>query len=170
MNGQRLRPDSATSRIVDDLTETGPSTVTQITSRLGYPRRTVSTCLHRAEHRGLVVRGPASPDGVIWSLPHQATVDTGWRDRAACASLDDPSIMFPEDAIRSGRWSLAAEEAMRVRELAAVAVCEPCPVRAECLSYAVGLGVSFDLAGVWGGLTVADRAALRRMIRQDEAS
>ena len=38
----------------------------------------------------------------------------------------------------------------KARELRAKAVCESCPVRAECLDHAVSSGERY---GVWGGLT-----------------
>ena len=45
-------------------------------------------------------------------------------------------------------------EAARIRD--AKAVCETCPVKAECLAAATDAD-----HGIWGGLTVAERAATR---------
>jgi WhiB family transcriptional regulator, redox-sensing transcriptional regulator len=42
----------------------------------------------------------------------------------------------------------------KARELRAKAVCEDCPVRAECLDHALGAGERY---GVWGGLTSDER-------------
>jgi WhiB family redox-sensing transcriptional regulator len=41
----------------------------------------------------------------------------------------------------------------------AVRICRRCPVRPECLSYAIGRP---DLHGIWGGSTQAERTLLRR--------
>jgi WhiB family redox-sensing transcriptional regulator len=43
----------------------------------------------------------------------------------------------------------------------AMTLCKACPVRAECLSYALSNNESF---GVWGGFTVRRRGRLRRVI------
>jgi WhiB family redox-sensing transcriptional regulator len=43
--------------------------------------------------------------------------------------------------------------------LRAKAVCESCPVRAECLNHAVRAGERY---GVWGGLTSDERLAWRQ--------
>ena len=47
----------------------------------------------------------------------------------------------------------------KARELRAKAVCESCPVRAECLDHAVSSGERY---GVWGGLTSDERLTWRR--------
>jgi hypothetical protein len=43
-------------------------------------------------------------------------------------------------------------------EAFALAICAECPVRAECLAYAVERGERF---GVWGGMTARQRRRLR---------
>ncbi|MEV1292752.1 WhiB family transcriptional regulator [Pseudonocardia sp. NPDC049635] len=79
--------------------------------------------------------------------------DVGWRLGAACASTD-PEVFFP--TATRGR-PLARAEA------AALAVCAGCPVLAPCRVWAVA-----ELAhGVAGGLTEAERVALRRTGRPD---
>lgn len=57
-----------------------------------------------------------------------------WRNDAACfgMSLD---IFFPESFMDKGP---------------AIAVCETCPVRCECLEYAINMAPSYRY-GVWGG-------------------
>jgi WhiB family redox-sensing transcriptional regulator len=82
-----------------------------------------------------------------------ATADnlTGWWSRAACRSAD-PELFFPVSA--SGP---ALGQAQRAK-----AVCAGCPVRADCLSYALAAG---SLQGVWGGMTEDER----RLLRQREA-
>ena len=66
--------------------------------------------------------------------------DTTWRTLASCARHD------PESWFDTGS------------EYAAKAVCASCPVRAECLDYALHAGEPY---GVWGGLTAVERAPLR---------
>ena len=63
----------------------------------------------------------------------------------------DPDESFPV----SSRKEVARREAAR-----AIAVCMACPVRAECLELSLR---HWDIGqhGVWGGLVVAERVALR---------
>jgi len=49
-------------------------------------------------------------------------------------------------------------EARRMRERRARGVCGGCDVRAACAAFAVRTGQDF---GIWGGLTEADRQAVR---------
>lgn len=76
--------------------------------------------------------------------------DAGWRDRAACRH-SDPDLFFP--AGTSG----AALEELR----AAKALCATCPVREQCLAFA--LETNQD-AGVWGGASEEERRELRRKV------
>lgn len=71
-----------------------------------------------------------------------------WRARARCAGVD-PELFFPTAAPGTARY----EEEVA----AAKAVCQVCPVRAECLSFALKALEH----GVAGGLDVAERRALR---------
>jgi WhiB family redox-sensing transcriptional regulator len=66
-----------------------------------------------------------------------------WRDAALCAQTDLDAF-FP-DANRS------AAPAKRI--------CAACPVVAECLAYALATSQAY---GVWGGMSVRERAALKR--------
>ncbi len=72
-------------------------------------------------------------------------MNEAWRRRAACIG-EDPAVFFPEP----GRVSTDI--------VAARAVCARCPVRVECLEYAL---VAEDI-GIWGGTTPPQRAAIRR--------
>jgi WhiB family redox-sensing transcriptional regulator len=74
-----------------------------------------------------------------------------WRDQAMCRGYD-PDLFFP--AGETGPALAHAE--------AAKAVCLGCPVRAECLEFAM---VSNQEAGVWGGFTEEERRKLRRSWR-----
>ena len=70
-----------------------------------------------------------------------------WRARAACRD-SDVSVFFP-----------SSEEEAAVPK----AICAGCPVREECLEWA--LATRQD-EGVWGGLTEAERRRLRRRRRE----
>jgi WhiB family redox-sensing transcriptional regulator len=73
-----------------------------------------------------------------------------WQDKAACLGLD-VQLFFGADEEQQ-----AEREA---REAKAKAVCESCPVRRECLDYALGNSVRY---GIWGGLNEKERALERR--------
>ena len=71
--------------------------------------------------------------------------EADWQDAAACRAAD-PDLFFPDRE--------AVEAIARAKE-----VCASCPVREECLAYAVELNQS---EGIWGGHTPAERRRLRR--------
>ncbi|MGC5341809.1 WhiB family transcriptional regulator [Streptomyces sp. DT24] len=75
-----------------------------------------------------------------------------WRMSAACRD-EDPDLFFPIGS--SGPALLQVEEAK--------AVCRGCPVREQCLRWA--LENSQD-SGVWGGLSENERRALKRRTRK----
>lgn len=70
-----------------------------------------------------------------------------WRLRAACAgSWDDMYPAHPGDR----RYRLPAKQ-----------LCVPCPVRRDCLRYAMDTERSeYERFGVWGGLTPEERQEL----------
>ncbi len=79
-----------------------------------------------------------------------------WRDEAACLGAD-PDLFFPDETVRvSPKGRLAYDR--QVAE--AVEVCGRCPVTAECLADALGLG-DRDVAGIRAGLTAQERVPLR---------
>lgn len=61
-----------------------------------------------------------------------------WQDDAVCATTD-PDLFFPD-----------------IRDPARLAkrICNSCPVKQECLDYAIQAGEEF---GVWGGTTEIER-------------
>ena len=73
-----------------------------------------------------------------------------WQDRAACAGTTMLLFFGPD------RETQAEQEA---RETEAKAVCASCPVRAECLAYALRPSVRY---GIWGGLNERERSLERR--------
>ena len=74
-----------------------------------------------------------------------------WVVDAACAG-SDPEAWFPDHGRR-------AEETV-------VRVCGGCPVRQECLEYALPRP---ELVGVWGGLTASQRDQARRRAARGQA-
>ena len=76
-----------------------------------------------------------------------------WRQRAACRD-EDPELFFPLSEIGPGTHQVAR----------AKAVCASCPVRAECLGYALDNGLDH---GIFGGTTESERRTLRRRARTD---
>lgn len=73
-----------------------------------------------------------------------------WRSRGACLSAD-PDLFFPLSSSGPGQW----------QEGKAKAVCVLCPVRPQCLAFAL---TTSQLHGVWGGATEDER---RRWREQD---
>jgi WhiB family transcriptional regulator, redox-sensing transcriptional regulator len=71
-----------------------------------------------------------------------AAPDLSWRPQGACHDLD-PQTFYPSRG-----------ESIRP----AVAVCEACPVRAECLEWAL----HHENFGIWGGQSERARRTMRR--------
>ena len=74
----------------------------------------------------------------LWRRP-------GWRKHAACRGLD-PELFHPE----RGEVTDQAKH-----------VCFGCPVRDECLTYAL---THFEKFGIWGGLSERERRPLRKRL------
>lgn len=72
-----------------------------------------------------------------------------WRTQAACRGLPT-ELFFPADGDDAG-----AERAK--------AVCRDCPVRRQCVAYALP---DPNLYGVWGASTADQRRNRRRQLRQ----
>lgn len=74
-----------------------------------------------------------------------------WKDDAACNGID-PDLFFSSD-----------DKAQR----RALELCKACPVREECLRWAVE---HREMYGIWGGMEESDRRSLiRERRRQREA-
>lgn len=79
-------------------------------------------------------------DGILGLLTDP---DRDWQDQAICAQTD-PESFFPE----KGGTTAPAKK-----------ICLDCPVRAECLDYALAHDERF---GIWGGLSERERRRLKR--------
>jgi WhiB family redox-sensing transcriptional regulator len=77
-----------------------------------------------------------------------ANADYSWRNDAICRDTD-PDLFFPV-----GTTGLALVQIARAKE-----VCGECPVKVDCLDYA--LETNQD-SGIWGGLSEEERRVLRR--------
>ncbi|MFF5986930.1 WhiB family transcriptional regulator [Prauserella flavalba] len=74
-----------------------------------------------------------------------------WSERAACRD-EDPELFFPVSDMGPG-----AQQTEQAK-----AICARCPVRAECLTYALESGLDY---GIFGGTTERERRALVRRNR-----
>ncbi|MFE5842009.1 WhiB family transcriptional regulator [Streptomyces niveus] len=80
---------------------------------------------------------------------------TDWRLAAVCCD-EDPELFYPIG--NTGPALVQIEEAK--------AVCRRCPVREQCLQWALENGQDH---GVWGGLSVDERRARRRRAARQRA-
>jgi WhiB family redox-sensing transcriptional regulator len=69
--------------------------------------------------------------------------DRAWMEHGACIDKN-PDLWFPERGDRGKE---------------AIAICATCPVRVDCLEYAITHHESF---GIWGGRNVSQRTRTRR--------
>lgn len=72
-----------------------------------------------------------------------------WMHRAACRGVD-PELFFPGRGDKNDQ---------------AAAICQPCPVRLDCLDHAITTG---EKLGMWGGLNEKQRRRARRERRAAE--
>jgi WhiB family redox-sensing transcriptional regulator len=98
---------------------------------------------------------PATETAVLLSpqLLAEARSDTArtWASQALCVGTDPEFFFPPGDG--------PAIEARRI--------CAMCPVRGQCLAYAV---TADEPSGIWGGLDPRERHSLRRQIQRQEPS
>jgi WhiB family transcriptional regulator, redox-sensing transcriptional regulator len=84
----------------------------------------------------------------------RAALGSLW-EQAACQTAD-PELFFPLAGAGAGRAKLAR----------AKAVCAACPVREQCLDYALQTEQAY---GVWGGAAEGERRAIAARRRRDFA-
>lgn len=87
----------------------------------------------------------------LHSYPNQDWLysDEDWQDSAACRG--QPAAIFFAPA------HFERKEARALRERQAKAVCAACPVRKQCLSYALRIK---EPHGIWGGFNELERRAM----------
>jgi WhiB family redox-sensing transcriptional regulator len=111
--------------------------------RRGPRRDRCDRCYQRIRRNGhlstfTLARPPRA--AFLWSPP------PAWTTRALCSEVD-PDLWYPDH--------YSARECR-----AAIAICAGCPVRADCLEYALAIGEVNE--GIWGGLTPTQRQAEQR--------
>ena len=86
--------------------------------------------------------------------------DETWREHASCKGMH-PSLFHPtRGEIEVQRQALAICNGRPARR--GKGKTKPCPVRAECLAYAIAMPPSVDLSGIYGGMTHRERVTVRR--------
>jgi WhiB family transcriptional regulator, redox-sensing transcriptional regulator len=73
---------------------------------------------------------------------------TDWRAAGACLAVD-PDLFFP---VAVG--TAASQDTTR-----ALQICDSCPVKRQCLEFAMRNG---EVSGIWGGTTPDDRVRVLR--------
>ena len=83
-----------------------------------------------------------------------------WQQEAACKSDDQPywDVFFGIQTA-SGRVDFTEEMKETAKQ-----ICDSCPVRIECLTYALDNNIRF---GIWGGLTEQERLELTNGIDEE---
>ena len=103
-----------------------------------------------------LMRAPSNSTAGIWSVVE----DQSWMESANCKGMThlfySPHVHGPEcnDQCIDGRKEKGRNE--RVNQ--ARALCAGCPVRKQCLQFAM---VTMQLDGVWGGKTERERQDMR---------
>ena len=94
--------------------------------------------------------------GIRFSVFDETTAaEREWFGRAQCRDTD-LLVFFP-----LGAGENPPPKVVRARTAKAKDICSMCPVRNECLSWAL---VHNERYGIWGGRTEDERAALRRSL------
>jgi WhiB family transcriptional regulator, redox-sensing transcriptional regulator len=75
-----------------------------------------------------------------------------WQFEGACNGIKTDEF-FLEDNMRG--------KTKRLREVSAVAICNTCPVKQQCLDHALSVP---EVYGVWGGMTEEQRHALAKKL------
>lgn len=90
---------------------------------------------------------------ITFYLEPGAAAETDWRQMANCKSVTDPDLFFP-----IGTTGPALDQIEEAKE-----ICRPCPVKAECLEWAISTQQD---TGVWGGLSEEERKEYAKTGRQ----
>jgi WhiB family transcriptional regulator, redox-sensing transcriptional regulator len=91
------------------------------------------------------------PVAAATALTSSLDAPADWRAAAACREVDVEAFFAVDEASQQE----------------AIAICETCPVRVECLEHAIAAREQY---GVWGGLREQDRKRLVRARRRDAAA
>lgn len=102
---------------------------------------TVTATAGTAEQKETTMNSTTAADIAHDLMLVELDEDAAWMDDALCAQTD-PEAFFPD----KGGSTRAAK-----------AVCAACPVRQQCLDYALA---HRETSGIWGGLSALERRAL----------
>lgn len=92
----------------------------------------------------------------ITSIPLQTgRLRNDWRSDAVCSSEGSASLFFPVGV--TGSAEVQIHEAKNV--------CTDCPVKSECLTFAITTNQEY---GIWGGTSEEERRVLRRNWRAEQ--
>jgi hypothetical protein len=137
------------------------------------PTARQSEILKKRERRGQMTDLPAAQPDNSRTTAHAPTQGAGWPpDEPAPAFVGDQpwaqvirQALCIDSSLDADEWfpvSTGVPEARR-EAAAAIAICQDCPVRSQCLALSLR---HWDVGqhGVWGGMVAADRASLRRQM------
>lgn len=131
-----------------DLYQHGASSA-DLAIKYGCSTSTVLRCLREA---GVAIRSrsdyghlPPKPDAHP-QTPAVTFTDMPWYEDARCRTTGDPAWFYPDGG--ASHYSRQAK-----------AVCSACPVRTQCLTWALE---NNERWGVWGGLSERERRQLQR--------
>ena len=91
---------------------------------------------------------PEMGTGERRTMKQGPVAEGNWRSAAACRSAD-PDLFFPISA-----FGQALEQVAEAK-----AICARCPVRRQCLAFALR---TRQAHGIWGGMTEEERALIRQ--------
>jgi len=106
-----------------------------------------------ARGRGAAAGGTLASLGVLAQDALYAAAAARWMPLGACQG-EDPELFFPAGPLGSRSQIDAAKQ-----------VCMCCPVRGECLAYALASG---QPDGIWGGTTQEERRGARVLVRRPD--
>lgn len=122
------------------------TTTTDIAREAGVSRPTVHNVLHGTGRHLPETRRRVLDAARRLGYGPTRTDDETWRTHAACAG-HDPGLFFPDPDDRR----------MQAKTAEAKAVCHRCPVREQCLAWALDHRIEH---GVWGGHSARQLKAL----------
>ena len=104
-----------------------------------------------------ISRDPTSNGGISGLMPAAGYDRASWRQSAACRQVADPELFFP-----IGSAGIAVTETQQAK-----AICDSCPVRQPCLTFALATRQEF---GIWGGYDETERRLLHRQQRESRTA
>ncbi|MEX2587941.1 MAG: WhiB family transcriptional regulator [Actinomycetota bacterium] len=90
---------------------------------------------------------------ITFYLESGVSSESDWRQRANCRESTDPDLFFP-----IGSTGPALDQIERAKQ-----VCKPCPVKRDCLEWALE---THQECGVWGGFSEEERKSIAVSRRQ----